>query len=141
MGSISPPEEDQDLSFANLPPFPSDVPTVPLLRISLKNLLGGDAAEEDKLWRACCDLGFFYFDLRDGNGTTGEGEAVHGDDLLKAADEMFELAEGVFELDGEEKERYSMVSLSERRMSLAHTVANVVFYLSGIDGAKLLLRL
>lgn len=113
MGSISSPEEHQDLSFPDLPPFPSDVPTVPLLRISLKNLLGGDAAEEEKLWRACCDLGFFYFDLRGGNGTTGEGEDVHGDELLKVADEMFELAEAVFELDGAEKEKYSMVSTSK----------------------------
>lgn len=108
MGSISPPEEE-DLSFPNLPPFPQDIPTVPLLRISLKNLLAGDSTEEDKLWRACCDLGFFYLDLRSGNGTTGEGQPINGDDLLSAAEDMFNLADSVFDLPLEEKQKYSMI--------------------------------
>lgn len=113
MGSISTAEEDQDLSFPDLPLFPSDVPTVPLLRISLESLIAGDAAEEDKLWRACCDLGFFYLDLRNGNGVTGEGRTIVGDELLKAADEMFQLAEKVFDLDVVEKEKYSMVGVQD----------------------------
>lgn len=108
MGSISPPQEE-DLSFPNLPPFPSDIPTLPLFRISLRNLLAGDASEEEKLWRACCDLGFFYFDLRSGNGTTEEGQSISGNDLLQAAEDMFALADNVFDLPVEEKQKYSMM--------------------------------
>ena len=67
--AIAPPqartEDNTDLDFDDLPPFPKDVPTAPLLRIELCKLLGGDEAEIDRLWRACCDLGFFYLDLRD----------------------------------------------------------------------------
>lgn len=49
----------------NLPPFPDDVPTAPLLRISLSKLTKGDQEEVEQLWKACCELGFFYLDLRD----------------------------------------------------------------------------
>lgn len=99
MGSIEQP--DSDLDFRELPAFPSDVPTVPLLRINLKRLLQGDLQEDEKLWRACCDLGFFYLDLRGGNGG-----GIEGDGLLEAANELFGLAEGVFDLSVEEKTQY-----------------------------------
>jgi hypothetical protein len=55
---------EADLSFLDLPPFPEDVPTAPLLRISLNRLTQGDSGEIDKLWQACRELGFFYLDLR-----------------------------------------------------------------------------
>jgi isopenicillin N synthase-like dioxygenase len=58
---------EADLSFLDLPPFPEDIPTAPLLRISLNKLTRGDQREIDKLWEACCELGFFYLDLRDGS--------------------------------------------------------------------------
>jgi hypothetical protein len=51
-------------SFHDLPPFPDTVPTAPLLKISLAKLLRHDREEEQRLWEACCDLGFFYLDLR-----------------------------------------------------------------------------
>ncbi|KAF2431544.1 Clavaminate synthase-like protein [Tothia fuscella] len=50
--------------FPGIPPFPDSVHTAPLLRISLYKLLLQDPTEQDQLWRACCDLGFFYLDLR-----------------------------------------------------------------------------
>jgi hypothetical protein len=56
---------ETDLSFLDLPPFPEDVPTAPLLRISLSKLTQGDLGEIDRLWQACRELGFFYLDLRD----------------------------------------------------------------------------
>ncbi|THY22002.1 Clavaminate synthase-like protein [Aureobasidium pullulans] len=56
---------EADLNFHDLPPFPEDVATAPLLRISLSKLISGDEGETDKLWEACCRLGFFYLDLRD----------------------------------------------------------------------------
>ncbi|KAG9585126.1 Clavaminate synthase-like protein, partial [Aureobasidium melanogenum] len=57
-------QSEMDLNFSNLPPFPEDVPTAPLLRISLSKLNQGDPEEIGKLWKACCELGFFYLDLR-----------------------------------------------------------------------------
>jgi hypothetical protein len=54
-------------SFPDLPPFPENVPMAPLLSISLSKLIQGDQDETDKLWEACCELGFFYLDLRDGS--------------------------------------------------------------------------
>jgi len=55
---------EADLNFLDLPPFPEDAPTAPLLRISLSKLVQGNQGEIDKLWEACRELGFFYFDLR-----------------------------------------------------------------------------
>ncbi|CAD0112866.1 unnamed protein product [Aureobasidium uvarum] len=56
--------DEADLSFLELPTFPEDVPTAPLLRISLSRLSKSDPEEISKLWKACCELGFFYLDLR-----------------------------------------------------------------------------
>ncbi|EME84735.1 uncharacterized protein MYCFIDRAFT_41980 [Pseudocercospora fijiensis CIRAD86] len=111
MGSITPPpEEDQSLIFTHLPPFPTNVPTVPLLRLNLSKLLSNDALEEEKLWRACCDLGFFYLDCRGGNGIDRTTQVkISGDHLLHSADELFDLAEGVFDLPVSEKAKYDMM--------------------------------
>jgi len=57
-------DHDTSLEFDDLPPFPIDVPTAPLLRINLSKLLKGDESEVDRLWKASCELGFFYLDLR-----------------------------------------------------------------------------
>ncbi|THY32913.1 Clavaminate synthase-like protein [Aureobasidium pullulans] len=56
---------EADLNFHDLPPFPEDVATAPLLRVRLSKLMNGDGEETNKLWEACCRLGFFYLDLRD----------------------------------------------------------------------------
>ena len=113
----------EDLTFPDLPPFPDDVPTAPLLRLNLQRLLDHDAEEEDKLWRACRDLGFFYLDLRaatpssastpflkrdsphddDNPGQDGE---INGPGLLQDADALFPLGEHVFALPPEEKQSY-----------------------------------
>ncbi|KAK5003814.1 hypothetical protein LTR28_009705, partial [Elasticomyces elasticus] len=63
-----------DLSYRHLPPFPDDVPVAPLLRISLRELVRGDAEEQERLWSACKELGFFYLDLRGATGDYGDGE-------------------------------------------------------------------
>ncbi|KAK5999593.1 hypothetical protein QM012_005250 [Aureobasidium pullulans] len=60
-------QSEMDLNFSDLPPFPEDVPTAPLLRITLSKLTQGDPKEISKLWKACCELGFFYLDLRGGS--------------------------------------------------------------------------
>jgi isopenicillin N synthase-like dioxygenase len=77
------------------PPFPNDVPTAPLLRLSLHRLLRRDEAEVERFNRACEDLGFFYLDL--------EGD---GDSLLRDANELFDVAEAFCNLPLEEKEQY-----------------------------------
>lgn len=59
------------LEFHGLPPFPGDVPAAPLLRISLNKLLSGAQDEVDRLWKASCELGFFYLDLREGEERRG----------------------------------------------------------------------
>lgn len=62
-----------DLDFLDLPPFPDDVPKAPLLRIQLSKLIQGDQGEIDKLWKASCELGFFYLDLR---GASSNQESI-----------------------------------------------------------------
>lgn len=107
--------------FNDLPPFPDDVPTAPLLRLSLKKLVEGDTQEEEKLWKACCELGFFYLDLRgavskakrdsaqDLHSTAQEDDkdgVIDGDGLLQDADTLFGLGEKLFQLPVEEKQKY-----------------------------------
>jgi len=101
-----------DLTFPDLPPFPNDVPTAPLLRLSLRKLIDQDQQEVDRLWRACCDLGFFYLDLRGGTPSKrdsfredGDGE-INGDGLLQNAEKLFHLGDEVFDLPDEEKLKY-----------------------------------
>ena len=118
-------------SFADLPPFPNNVPTAPLLKISLAKLLRHDKEEQNRLWEACCDLGFFYLDLRtdglatnnytndtdkhanghahdysDGiNGCTDDVQ-VDGDSLLRDAEQLFKVGEELFDLPLEKKRKY-----------------------------------
>ncbi|KAF4545837.1 Oxidoreductase [Lasiodiplodia theobromae] len=101
-------------SFDDCPPFPNNVPTCPLLRISLKKLLEGDSAEQDRLWSASCDVGFFYLDLRTGPAELvdkNEGKyVVDGEALIEEADritkEVVMAKDGFFNLPLEEKVKY-----------------------------------
>ncbi|KAH9007220.1 Clavaminate synthase-like protein [Lactarius hatsudake] len=60
-------------SHATLPPFPDDVPTVPLLVIDYALLQAGDEHEIDRLWKAATELGFWYLK---NHGTDTEVNAV-----------------------------------------------------------------
>lgn len=84
-------------NFPGLPPFPNDVPTAPLLRLSFGKLLAGDAAEYNRLFEASVDIGFFYLDLQD---------SEQGRSLLGDADDLFRVGEKLFELPLEEKMLY-----------------------------------
>ena len=109
---------EQDLLFHDLPPFPGDVSAAPLLRLNLKKLVENDSAEIERLWRASCDVGFFYLDLRgaveenkrdsahdlDGEATTDS--KIDGEALLHDADALFKLAPDVFALPVSEKDKY-----------------------------------
>ncbi|KAK0787567.1 hypothetical protein LTR02_007688 [Friedmanniomyces endolithicus] len=106
-------KEQDDLIFHDLPPFPPDVPTAPLLRLNLARLLNHDGVEEAKLWDACQNVGFFYLDLR--GGPSSKRDSVHsypatldGDALLRDAAELFELGREAFELPTEEKQSYDL---------------------------------
>ena len=95
-------------SFAGLPPFPDNVPTAPLLRISLSKLLQQDAEEQERCWKACCELGFFYLDVRTGaSSSSGDDEvSVDGNALLSDVDALFEVMKPFFDLDVDEKVKY-----------------------------------
>lgn len=45
---------------SDYPPFPEDVPTVPLLVVDYQLIKAGNEAEVDKLWEAATQLGFWY---------------------------------------------------------------------------------
>lgn len=85
-------------TFDNAPPFPEDVPTAPLLRLSLAKLIARDPDEVNRFVRACEDLGFFYLDL------TGPG-----DSLLADADQLFDVGAELFDLPLEEKQKYDFM--------------------------------
>lgn len=80
------------------PPFPSDVPSVKLETFSLAELEKGDSALEDKLFETCKARGFFYLDL---DGSKASSMQTDCDDIAR-------LAERVFKLPEEEKEKYPM---------------------------------
>ena len=82
-------------------PFPDDVPTAPLVTVSLSKLLSGDPTERNRFYDASKALGFFYLDLRG----CAEGEA-----LLHNADSMFLTAEHFFDLPVDIKQQYNFAA-------------------------------
>ena len=76
-------------NFPGLPPFPNNVPTAPLLRLSLGKLVARDPTECERLFQASVEIGFFYLDLQDSD---------HGVPLLGDADKLFAVGERLFEL-------------------------------------------
>jgi len=46
-------------------PFPDDVPTIELEKISLSRVLNGDEIEAGRLFKICATIGFFYLDMLD----------------------------------------------------------------------------
>jgi isopenicillin N synthase-like dioxygenase len=95
----SPPPQPSE-AFADLPSFPDNIPTAPLLRISLSKLLASDAYEQERCWQACQELGFFYLDLRSDNGEA----------LLEDVDHLFHLMETFYDLPVSEKVKYDFKS-------------------------------
>lgn len=80
------------------PPFPDDVPSVSLETYSLAELEEGDEKLGDRLFETCKTRGFFYLDL---NGSRASSMQQDCDDIAR-------LAETVFQLPQEEKEKYPM---------------------------------
>ena len=106
--------DNADLDFADLPPFPTDVPTVPLLRISLHKLQTGDKAELDRLWKASTELGFFYLDLTphpsSGEQGSTNGSSLDSATLLDNVDQLFKVGEALYALPVAEKVKYDFKS-------------------------------
>ena len=88
-------------NIKDIPPFPADIPTAPLHRLSLSKLLTHDPPEVQRLMRASEQIGFFYLDLQD---------SEHGRGLLDDADALFGVGEELFALDLHEKERFDFSS-------------------------------
>lgn len=93
-------------SFPDLPPFPKNVPAAPLLSISLSKLLNNDSSEQDRCWKACCDLGFFYLDLRPSSSHSINDQSIDGSALLQDADRLFSVMKDFYDLDVQEKVKY-----------------------------------
>lgn len=79
------------------PEFPAGLPTVELETISLRKLLDGNAAEQDRLFAVCRGRGFFYLEL----AGTDPGAA-----LTQGAEDLARLGAEVFALPLEEKMKY-----------------------------------
>lgn len=115
------PAADADLAsspisqFPDIPAFPNTVQTAPLVRISLQKLALGDVEEQNKLWDACCDLGFFYLDMRMNNfgpvDVDGNNEnEIDGDAILKEKDQLFDMMKDLYTLPSDEKNKYNRVA-------------------------------
>ncbi|KAJ5496893.1 hypothetical protein N7463_008880 [Penicillium fimorum] len=89
--------QDIPNNFPGIPPFPDDVSTAPLLRLSSGKLLAGDPTEHERLFQASTHIGFFYLDLSD---------SEQGSSLLGDAYNLFQVGERLFELSFEEKKQY-----------------------------------
>ena len=100
------PIQDPPSTFPDLPPFPDNVPTAPLLRLSLQKLMNGDKHESEAFVKACTELGFFYLDLR--------GSMV-GEKVLTDAERLFDVQKGLFDMELEEKRRFDFVNHGERK--------------------------
>jgi isopenicillin N synthase-like dioxygenase len=83
--------------FENIPPFPDDVPTAPLVCLSFEKLLKHDNEEVHRFCDACEGLGFFYLDLCD---------VEMGNSILSVADRLFPVGEQLLALDLAEKMKY-----------------------------------
>ena len=75
---------------SDIPPFPDDVPTAPLICLSLKKLQEWDPLESKSFFRSCKELGFFYLNLED---------CEEGRTLLQQADQLFGFGERLFDDD------------------------------------------
>ncbi|KAL9058004.1 MAG: hypothetical protein Q9162_001996 [Coniocarpon cinnabarinum] len=111
---------DIDRGFEGLPPFPEDVLTAPLRRVSLQKLLDSDLEECQRLWDACTKLGFFYLDLNtsdhgshthgscDVAGDDSNCERIEGKRFADDAERLFSVGKEFFALATEEKSSYDL---------------------------------
>ncbi|EMF16564.1 Clavaminate synthase-like protein [Sphaerulina musiva SO2202] len=94
-----PHKEQQHVEFVpeDYPPFPADLKTIDLQTISLQKIQNADSAEQDRMFAACKNWGFFYLDLT---------QSDQGELISQGAAQVARVAEGVMALPLEEKEQY-----------------------------------
>jgi isopenicillin N synthase-like dioxygenase len=90
-------EEHSEFTPNEYPPFPDGLPTIDLETISLHKIQNGDRAEQDRMFEACKNWGFFYLEL----AHSEQGEFIH-----RNADEVARVAEQTMALPLEEKQKY-----------------------------------
>jgi hypothetical protein len=116
MASVNGYSRTDPSSFPDLPSFPDNVSSAPLLSINLDKLLAHDKEEEDRMWKACCELGFFYIDLRPNQGcdtsnrVSRNGDQVCGRGLLRDAEYLFKAQKTFFSLPVEQKQKYDFAA-------------------------------
>lgn len=127
---ISKNEDESALDFEGLPPFPTNVPVAPLLRISLRKLLIGDQDEVNRLWKACCELGFFYLDMRDGQNLGSHGmksperdeltENIWATEKAQPEDHVISPRQQEQDIDGDQlvKDAYALFEVGEQIFDL-----------------------
>ncbi|KAF2264206.1 Clavaminate synthase-like protein [Lojkania enalia] len=99
-------------SFPDLPPFPDTVPTAPLLSISYQKLLSRDREEEDRCWKACRELGFFYLDLRRSPHSSSSASV---DQRVGHAGQLFDVMQRLYEeFDGMSEEGRQRFDFKDR---------------------------
>ena len=74
--------------------------------ISFESLNNGDADEQARLYRACCDDGFFYLDMQG----TAEGIDAAVEDIYKLETQLFAMQE-------EELMQYDIDILSPKKLN------------------------
>lgn len=94
-----PHKEQQHVEFVpeDYPPFPADLKTIDLQTISLQKIQNADSAEQDRMFAACKNWGFFYLDL---------AQSDQGELISQGAAQVARVAEGVMALPLQEKEQY-----------------------------------
>ncbi|KAL1409602.1 hypothetical protein Q8F55_003597 [Vanrija albida] len=85
--------------MSELPPFPTDVKTAPLVSLSLARLEAGDAAEAAAFFKCSKELGFFYLEMA--------GSEI-GEAMVTEADALNELQKQWMSLPNETKEEYGL---------------------------------
>lgn len=82
--------------FRRYPPFPGNLPTLPMPRLSYDKLLKNDLSESSSLWEAVTSHGFFLMDF---SGSPGGAELI--DDVVRA----FDASRKFFDQPAAEKEK------------------------------------
>lgn len=89
-------------SHHQYPPFAQDIPTAPLVSISLSKLEVNDGPESLAFFNACKRLGFFYLSME--GSTLGEG-------IVTEAEQLHVIQQEFFASPSEEKEKYAREKL------------------------------
>jgi isopenicillin N synthase-like dioxygenase len=86
-------------SIEDFPPFPDDLHSAPIARVSSAALLAKEDAACKQVLEACQTYGFFYLDLRD---------SAWGRQLLEEASQLYDVATNAFKMPLAEKMTYHL---------------------------------